>query len=137
MVAMISWRCGVKKSSKLPDDFYDKQIERMSGLQKFPLLPMAQKEIRRALRRIAETDGDFITSLISEVVDTATICPTPADLITMAGAKRHRTNTSVGKANCDRCQGSGFVTTVRTVSVPGIQSYETEFAAVCACRGGR
>jgi hypothetical protein len=128
----------VKKSKQsLEDADYDKQVERLSGLPKFPHLPTAQHEIRRALRRISETDIAFIRRLIDDVVDTATVCPTPAELITIAGAKRQRNHTSVGKADCEVCGGSGFVTTVRKVALPGIEPYESEFAAVCTCRGAK
>lgn len=126
----------MKKSSKLPDAFYDKQIERMSGLQKFPLLPSAQKEIRRAMRRITETDGNFLNDLITVVVDSEAVCPTPAELIHRAGDIRHAAKKSAGSPDCPICEGSGFITTVRKVALPGIAPYDAEFAAVCKCRGG-
>lgn len=127
----------MKKSGKLPDKFYDEQIERMSGLPKFPLLPLAQKEIRRALRGISETDGGFIEVLITEVVDSHTVCPTPASLTALAGAKRHRAQSSIGKPGCDLCQGTGFVTKTRMVALSGLVPYEAEYAALCPCRGGK
>jgi hypothetical protein len=129
----------VKKSKlKLLDDAeYEKQVQRLSGLPKFPQLPAAQKELIRGLRRISDTDVGFLHKLISDVVDTATVCPTPSELIQMAGAKRHRTYTSVGKADCPQCEGSGFVTTIRNVALPGLEPYEAEFAAPCQCRGSK
>jgi hypothetical protein len=127
----------VKKSKLLEEEFYDGQIERMSSLEKFPHVPAAKQEVRRTLRRISESDPDFIRHLISYVVDTARVFPTPADLLRMAGEKRQRVQTSIGKPDCKRCGGSGFVTTVRKVSPSGIAPYEAEFAAVCTCRGGR
>jgi hypothetical protein len=127
----------VKKSKLLDDAAYDKEVERLSGLPKFPQLPAAQKELRRSLRRISETDIDFLHRLVGEVIDTALTCPTPADLIQIAGAKRARVKTTVGNADCERCQGSGFVTITRRVSVSGIEPYDAEFAALCACRGGK
>lgn len=42
-----------------------------------------------------------------------------------------------GRADCPQCHGSGYVTTTRQVAIAGIAPYETEFAAVCTCRGGR
>ena len=126
-----------KPNRQLDEPFYDGQIERMSSLAKFPHLPAGKQEIRRALRRISETDGDFITHLISDVVDTATACPTPAELIQRAGAKRHSAHASVGNADCELCHGSGFVTIVRKVALPGLAPYESEFAAACTCRGGK
>ena len=124
----------MKKSKLLADSVYEEEVERLSGLPKFPQLPKAQQELRRALRRISESDGEFLHKLISDVVDSATICPTPAELITVAGAKRHRAQQSIGKPDCDLCAGAGFITIMRKVSVPGIEPYESEFAAACKCR---
>jgi hypothetical protein len=121
----------------LEDADYDKQVERLSGLPKFPQLPAAQKELRRALRRISDTDIGFLRHLLDEVVDTATVCPTPSELIQMAGAKRHRTYASIGKTDCKLCGGSGFVTTMRRVSPLGMDPYDAEFAEVCTCRGAQ
>jgi hypothetical protein len=120
----------------LEDAEYEKQLQRLSGLPKFPQVPAAQKELVRALRRISDSDKDFLHKLISDVIDTATVCPTPADLIQRAGAKRQHAHASIGHVDCPHCHGSGFVTTLRKVSVAGIAPYETEFAAACKCRGG-
>jgi hypothetical protein len=119
----------------LDDAVYDKQVERLSGLPKFPLLPTAQKELRRALRRISETDFEFLRKLIDDVVDSHERCPTPAELIQLAGAKRHRAHTTVGNTDCDACGGAGFITTVRKVQPLGMDPYEAEFATPCQCRG--
>jgi hypothetical protein len=119
----------------LADVIYDEQVERLSGLSKFPALPKARQELCHALRRITEADGEFLHRLISDVVDTHSVCPTPAELIQLAGAKRHRTRTNLGKADCELCQGSGFVTTIRKVALPGLEPYDAEFAAACTCRG--
>jgi hypothetical protein len=134
---MLLWRYGVRKSKLLDDFTYDKEIERLSALPKFPQMPAAQKELRRALRRISETDIDFLHRLISDVIDQAFTCPTPADLIRIAGEKRARVQTAVGNADCEICHGSGFVTTERQVNIRGVEPYEAEFAALCACRGGK
>jgi hypothetical protein len=122
-------------SKKLADAIYDREIGRMANLTGFPLLPAAQLEYRRVLRRISETDGDFLHKLITDVIDSVTVCPTPAELIQRAGAIRHRARPTAGNAGCERCGGSGFVTTVRQVAIAGIAPYEAEFAAVCTCRG--
>lgn len=121
------------RKSLLPDETYDKEIERMSGLSKFPHVPVARQEIRSALRRISESDEDFIHRLISDVIDTHATCPTPAELIQLAGAKRARLHQSVGKRDCERCNGDGFISFTKRVKVAGVE-YETEFAKVCTCR---
>lgn len=126
----------MRKSKLLPDKAYADELNRLSGLPKFPLLPAAQKEMCHALRRISETDVDFLHRLISDVVDTHTICPTPADLIQLAGAKRHRANQTIGNPDCERCHGSGFTHFTRRISPPGMEPYEAECASPCACRGG-
>jgi hypothetical protein len=127
----------VKKSKLLPDAVYVEEAKRLSGLRKFPAVPSALQELYRAMRRIAEADSDFLHRLISDVVDTATVCPTPAELIQMAGAKRHRQRTSAGRADCSYCEGTGFVITFHMVHPQGFEPYEASFAAVCACRGGK
>jgi len=124
----------VKKSKLLDDVTYDKEVSRLSGLPFFPVAPTAQKELRRALRRISETDLDFLHRLISDVIDQAVACPTPADLIRIAGEMRQRIKSHVGNPDCPMCEGSGFVTIVRKVKVSGLEPYEAEFAEVCKCR---
>lgn len=122
---------------KLSDALYSQEIERMSQLAGFPLVPAAQLEYRRVLRRITETDKAFLHNLISDVIDSVTICPTPAELMQRAGVIRQHTRTDAGGASgCAICGGSGYVTTMRQVSVSGLGSYETGFAARCQCRGG-
>ena len=127
------------KPKLLPDKVYDEQIERMSGLPKFPALPNAKQELRYALRRISETDGDFLHRLISDVMDTFTSCPTPSDLIRVAGEKRQRAAQASQKfksvPDCDLCGGSGWVSVTRLVHVSGLAPYEADFASPCQCRG--
>ena len=127
----------MEKSNKLPDSFYDGQIKRMGQLQKFPLATVVQHEIRRALRRISDTDASFIETLITEVVDSNIVCPTPAELIRRAGDIRQRHHTTVGRADCDQCRGCGFIAKVRKVAISGLAPYEAEFAETCGCRGGK
>jgi len=129
----------VAKSKQLRDSVYREEVERLSGLPKYPALPRAQQELCAALRRISETDGNFLHRLINDVVDTHTTCPTPADLIQMAGAKRSRAaqtaHQSMAIPDCEICGGSGFVSATRLVKVSGLAPYEAEFAAPCNCRG--
>jgi hypothetical protein len=127
----------VKKLKPLADAVYEEEIIRLSGLKKFPELPSAQQELRRALRRISATDEAFLHRLITDVVDSEMVCPTPAELIQRAGAIRHRGQGTVGRADCPHCQGSGFVSTTRTVTLPGMLPYDSAFAALCVCRGGK
>lgn len=126
----------MKKSKLLADETYDTEVARLSGLPKFPAVPTAQKELRRALRRISETDIGFIHRLISDVIDQALVCPTPADLIRIAGEMRARVPANVGRLDCDDCQGTGFVTVTRKVQPPSLEPYEAEFAERCRCRSG-
>lgn len=123
-------------TKKLSDATYDQEIERMSNLAGFPHLPKAQLQLRRALRRITDVDAQFLHRLISDVVDTFEVCPKPADLAKRADDLR-RQRKPAGRADCPSCSGSGYVTMLRVVNVPGIPPYETEFAAVCTCRGGK
>ena len=123
------------KRKLLPDKTYDDQIERMSGLPKFPAYDKARQELRHALRRVSETDLEFIHRLISDVMDTHTSCPTPASLMQMATAKRQRAAQAAhpGLPDCDHCGGSGFVTVTRHVKISGLGEYDADFAERCHC----
>lgn len=127
----------MSKAKQLEDGFYDKQISRMTNLAKFPMVPEAYKEVRRALRRISETDEGFIRKLITDVVDTNETCPTPAQLIRRAGEMRAAAQKPVGNPDCEQCHGSGFVSTTRRVKVAGLEPYDADIAEACACRGGK
>jgi hypothetical protein len=127
----------VQKSKLLDDVFYDKQIERMSSLAKFPQVPEAKKELRRALRRISETNVGFISRLISDVIDTNEKCPTPAELIRRAGDMRQLAPKSHGKPDCERCHGTGWVSFTRRVSVNGVAPYDADAAKACDCIAGQ
>jgi hypothetical protein len=123
-----------RKQKLLEDATYDEQVERLSGLKEFPLLPGAQKELRRALRRITETDLDFLKRLIADIVDTATICPTPHELIQRAGAIRNRRSHTLGNPDCPKCHGTGFVAFTRRIR-GACGEYDYDFASSCQCRG--
>ena len=133
------WRSGVpgSKQKLLPDSAYEKQIERMSGLPKFPVLPGAKQELRHALRRISETDLNFLHRLISDVMDTHTSCPTPASLFQMAGQKRQRAAEVAYSVkalpDCERCGGTGFISITRHVKIAGLGEYDADFAERCHC----
>lgn len=123
---------------KLLDAFYDEEIQRLSGLPKFPEVPKAQHEMRRALRRVSETDQAFIHRLISDVIDTDERCPTPAELIRRAGELRQQSGPrSLGDPDCEVCQGSGWVSVTRPVSIGGLHEYEADFSRPCRCRIAR
>ena len=83
------------KRKLLPDKIYDDEIERMSGLPKFPAYYKGRQELRHALRRISETDLRLLHRLISDVMDTHTSCPTPASLMQMATSEA-----PAGRAGC-------------------------------------
>lgn len=120
-------------TKKLSDASYDQEIQRMSNLVDFPHLPKAQLQLRRALRRITDVDAQFLHRLISEIVDSSDTCPKPQELAKRADELR-RQRKPAGHADCPSCGGAGFVTIVQRVSVPGIEPYESEFAARCECR---
>jgi hypothetical protein len=44
---------------------------------------------------------------------------------------------NIGKPDCPQCHGSGFVVFTRRVEITGIAPYDADFAALCACRGGK
>jgi hypothetical protein len=123
----------VQKS--LPDTFYDEQVGRLSGLDKYPAIPVGQHELRRALRRISETDRKFIERLIGEIIDTRTVCPKPLELTEEAERLRRPQYKPLGNPACAVCNGSGWESLTRRVR-PGGHEYEAEFARPCKCRVG-
>ena len=123
----------MKNHKLLADELYDREIQRMSQLLKFPQLEPGKQELRRALRRISESDGSFIHRLVSDVVDSDGACPTPAELIRRAGDMRALAPKSMGNPDCEKCGGSGFVHSVRRVNVKGVAPYDAEVSERCAC----
>lgn len=120
---------------RLEDAVYDREIERMANLAGFPHLPAAQLEYRRVLRRITEMDKEFLHNLITDLIDSTTVCPTPADLIQLAGAKRQRASQTVANVDCPHCQGLGYITVTRQVRISRLEPYDADFARPCQCRG--
>lgn len=128
----------MQKSKLLGDAFYDEQINRMSGLAKFPHLPDAQKELRRALRRVSSSDREFLYRLVSEIVDTSERCPTPAEVLRRAGEMRQQGMVvTVGDPHCAVCHGSGWESFTRRVNLGGLSEYHADFSQPCKCRGLR
>jgi len=125
----------VSASRFLPDEFYDEQVNRLSCLDKFPLLPAGQKELRRTLRRISESDRKFLERLISRVVDTFTICPKPGELMQQADAMRKPlTEKPLGNPDCEVCHGEGWESFQKWVEPGGVDPYMADFARPCKCR---
>jgi hypothetical protein len=126
----------VPRSKSLDDAFYDEQVERLSGLDKYPLVPTGQKELRQTLRRISETDRRFIERVISEVVDTRTVCPKPSEIMQYAARLRQPSRKSLGNPDCEVCHGSGWESFVKRVNAAGGHEYDADFARPCRCRAG-
>jgi hypothetical protein len=124
----------MSKKKFLADDFYAEQLERLSGLQGFPLMPAAQADMKRALRRVSETDGQFLHRLVTQFVDDPSgRCPKPGELIAQAGQWRQHEKKSLGNPACMKCGGSGWISVTRMVQVSGMQPYSADFAERCQC----
>jgi hypothetical protein len=123
-------------TKKLSDATYDQEIERMSHLTGFPHVPKEQLQLRRALRRVTDVDGQFLHRLVSDLIDSSETCPTPDELGKRAEELR-REHKSAGRADCPKCHGSGFVSFTRRVEVPGMEPYVADLNFVCRCRGTR
>lgn len=124
----------MSKSKLLSDDFYTKQLQRMSGLQGFPLVPAALAELKRALRQASEKDEKFIHRLVTQFVDDASgKCPKPGQLLALAGQWRQQQVKLAGDPDCPQCHGSGWVSSKKPVKVPGLQTYEAESSERCRC----
>jgi hypothetical protein len=127
-------RHAVPKTKFLDDAFYATQLERLSGLRGFPLIPAAQADLTRALRRVSETDGEFIHRLVTQFVDdSAGRCPKPGELLHQAGQWRQHKQTSLGNPACLKCDGTGWVSGTRMVKVKGVEPYEADYSERCLC----
>jgi hypothetical protein len=124
----------MSKKKLLVDDFYTNQLERLSGLQGFPLMPAAQVDLKRALRRVSETDEQFLHRLVTQFVDDpAGKCPKPGELIALAGQWRHHEKKSLGNPACLKCNGTGWVSGTKMVEVAGMDPYEADYSIRCQC----
>jgi hypothetical protein len=121
------------KVHSLSDDVYNKELERMRMMKRFPELPTAKQEMIRVLRRITEHDKQFLHELITFFVDNGERCPTPHELIERAGNMRTRVHKPLGNPACLKCGGSGWVRTTRTVRVSGMEPYEADCSTRCLC----
>lgn len=120
---------------QLEDGFYEEQVERLSGLPKFPALPKGQQELRHALRRISESDRLFLERLINDVIDTNEFCPTPAELVRRAAEKRSLApKKTLGNPDCEVCHGSGWESFQKPVRVGNLPEYTGNYARPCLCR---
>jgi hypothetical protein len=115
----------------LEDKIYHAELERLGGLRKFPEVPAFKQEMIRAMRRITECDKEFLHRLVTYFVDNADICPTPHELIQAAGDLREKK--PLGSASCLKCGGTGYVHSVRTVRISGMEPYDADFSERCAC----
>lgn len=122
----------------ITDAVYDSEIERLSGVKGFPHLPKDQADLRKALRRVTDVDADFLHRVVSDVIDAGGGIPKPKEFLERAeNLRRLSARKSAGRADCELCQGSGFVVSFRTVHPSGFEPYDASFAAVCTCRGGK
>jgi len=126
----------VRNSKSLSDAFYDTQVERLSSLDRFPLLPAGQKELRQTLRRVSNNDPKFVERLISGLVDSRTISPKPTEILQYAAELRQSMESSrpSGDPNCPKCHGSGWESFVKPVKVGEMPQYDAAFSRRCYCR---
>jgi hypothetical protein len=121
------------RKNSLSDDVYEKELDRMRMLKRFPEMPSARQETIRVMRRITSESRSFLHELITFFVDNAERCPTPHELIERAGIMRATENKPLGDPACLRCTGTGYVRGTRMVTVPGMEPYEADYSARCAC----
>jgi hypothetical protein len=118
----------------ITDEIYHEEMDRLRMLAKFPEVPVNQQDMIRTLRRISETDKQFLHDLISYFVDNATLCPKPHDLFDRASAMRTTGQKPLGNPACLKCNGTGWVHFTKHVDPlhDGI-GYEADYSARCKC----
>lgn len=122
------------KAKLLADKVYSEEMERLAGLAGFPLVPAAQADLKRALRRVAESDLKFLHKLITQFVDDPSgRCPKPGEVLHLAGQWRQTEQKPLGNPACLKCNGSGWVSSTKRVKVPGMPPYDAECAERCEC----
>jgi|GEM_PF-4328160 len=107
---------------------------RFSGLPGFPFEESGRNELARVLRRITQTDFQFLDQVITTIMDKAKVCPTPAEVLEIAGEKRYDPNQPIGDPDCPQCHGVGFVGSTQLVAIGGLAPYEADVAVRCQCR---
>jgi hypothetical protein len=121
------------KPKLLNDSDYYEELDRMRMMKRFAEMPAAKQELIRALRKITETDKSFLHNLITFFIDNCEKCPTPRELYERAGLMREAMRGPLGNADCPDCHGTGWIQTVRTVRLPGMEPYEADCSQRCTC----
>jgi hypothetical protein len=120
------------KPQPLEDEFLNKELDRMRMMKRFPELPAARQEMIRTLRHISE-NRTFLHELITFFVDGCERCPVPHELRERAGIIRSAEAKPLGNPHCEKCGGTGWIHSTRTVKLPGMQPYEAESSERCNC----
>jgi len=99
------------------------QIERLSGLKKYPKKTVAALELAKALEAAATEAA--AEQYITDCVGNQRVCPTPADI----RAYFRGPMTSPAVADCPRCHGTGW----RSVTRKDAHGNLVDASAPCRC----
>jgi hypothetical protein len=92
-----------------------KQVERLMGLNFFPVQATARKELILAAQ--CALSEAVLEKVISDWLGEATECPKPAELRRLSYEANERY--AEKKAACTLCEGSGFITVWKLVTYKG------------------
>jgi len=81
------------------------QCQRLKCLQFFPSEPAAIKELVGVLEKTC-SDTDHAREVVASLIETMTVCPTPAEIRRVARERQRQQVTA--RERCPICHGTGF-----------------------------
>ena len=116
-----------------------KQVGRMLRLPYAPLDPADLKgladEFARVLHSVCDVDA-HCAAVVDAVIDSTDRVPAPATIRSVA-ATIPAPNHKGPQTECSICDGSGWQSFVRSVTIPAVGSYMADFADFCPCARGQ
>ena len=82
------------------------QCQRLKCLQYFPSEPAAIKELVGVLEETC-SDTDHAKEVVASLIETMTMCPTPAEIRRVARERQRQQVTA--RERCPMCNGTGFI----------------------------
>lgn len=113
---------------RLPKDFFESEVQRLSCLDGFPFQPAGVLELAEALEDAAPDNATLARDVITAFTRGYSQCPKPREISLMAWKLNHplSDNQPIGKPDCEICHSSGFKVVARKDGITG--------AEPCECR---